>query len=408
MTDGGDSGSGREHTKTPFAPPDGHSDRGPWHHSAVPRSPTRLLRLAAGTVRRVVVDPTAYLPDPGRPPTAHPRVGLVGFFGWGNYGDELFLEAFASALEPAVEIQSLIGPDWIRRPSLRRGVLDSDVVVIGAGDLLRPWATTRYWRPVLLQRPVFVAGLGVPGWGGVNPEVVADLRRFFGHPNVRGIATRDEGSAAWIRDNLSPRVPVRVTTDLVCSLDLPPAQPPAGPPIFGVAVRRRETPDDLSQVRRLCERAISMGYRLRRIILATGRVREHDVEATAGLGFEDTELITSDDLDDISRAIGECSVFATMKFHGVVVATMYGVPPIAMMPTTKTRNFMAFIERPELLTHFSAEDLPEHLQPEMPRIADDVRVRLRSGAADYLRDLRADVLATAARGVGPAASGQRR
>ena len=374
----------------------------------MPPSPVARLQRAAGTVRRLIADPSSYLTDPGRPPTDRPRVGLVGFYGWGNFGDELFLEAFTSGLGPDVEIRSLLGPDSVPRPSVRRGVLDSDVIVIGAGDLLRPWEMTRYWRPVLLRRPVFIAGLGVPMWGGTTPAVVAELRRFFGHRNIRGIATRDEGSADWIRDNLAPRVPVRVTTDLVCSLDLPAVDRPAGPPIFGVAVRRRDTPDDLTQVRRLCERAISMGYRLRRIILATGRVRQDDVEATAGLGFEDTELISSDDLDDISRAIGECSVFATMKFHGVVVSTMYGVPPIAMMPTTKTRNFMAFIGRPELLTQFSAEDLPDHLQADMPPITEDVRQRLRSGATEYLRDLRADVLATAAHGYGAAASGQRR
>jgi len=267
---------------------------------------------------------------------------------------------------------------------------------------------TRYWKPILLSRPVFVAGLGVPTWGGTEPDVVDRLRQFFGHRNLRAIATRDEGSAAWIRDNLDPKVPVRVTPDLVCSLALPPVQRPAGPPIFGVAVRRRQTPDDLTQVRRLCERAISMGYRLRRIILATGHVREQDVEATAGLGFEDTELISSNDLDEISRAIGECGVMASMKFHGVVVATMYGVTPIAMMPTRKTRNFIAEIGRPELLTHFADEDLPERLLREMPPIPQGVRDRLRIGATAYLRDLRADILATAAGGYPPAGSAQGR
>lgn len=373
----------------------------------MPRSPVRLIRRAAGVVGRVLADPKSYLPDRGRPSTDHPRVGLVGFYGWGNYGDELFLETLTSSFGPKVDIQSLIGPTWAHPPPLRAGVLGSDVIVIGGGDLLRPWAMTRYWRPILLSRPVFVAGLGVPTWGGTNPDVVEELGRFFRHRNLRGIAARDVGGAAWIRDNLHPKVPVRVTPDLVCSLDLPTVQRPAGPPIFGVAVRQRETPDDLTHVRRLCEKAVSMGYRLRRIVLATGPVRERDVEATAGLGFEDTELISSDDLDDISRAIGECTVMATMKFHGVVVATMYGVTPIAMMPTAKTRNFIADIGRPELLTHFEAEDLPDHLLPEMPPIAQRVRDRLRKGAAEYLRDLRADVLATAARGYGPAGSGQR-
>jgi polysaccharide pyruvyl transferase WcaK-like protein len=374
----------------------------------VPTSPVRLLRRGVGLAGRVLADPSAYLPDPGRPPTDHPAVGLVGFYGYGNYGDELFLRAFRGGLDPSVDIQPLLGPPAARLPSLRRGVLGSDVIVIGGGDLLWPWARTRYWRPVLLNRPVFVAGVGVPSWGGTTPEVVDGLRTFFGHPNLRGIATRDEGSAKWIRQNLEPKVPVRVTPDLVCSLDLPAAQRPAGPPIFGVAVRRRDKPDDLTQVRRLCEKAISMGYRLRRIILATGQVRERDIEATAGLGFEDTELISSDDLDEISRAIGECAVMATMKFHGVVVATMYGVTPIAMMPTTKTRNFIADIGRPELLTQFAAEDLADHLTPEMAPIAQGVRDRLKAGATQYLRDLRSDIVATAADGYDPSASAQRR
>lgn len=365
-----------------------------------------MIRRTPRVVRRVLADPTAYLRDPGRRPTDHPRVGLVGFYGWGNFGDELFLDALTASLGPTVEITPLLGPRWVQRPTLRRAVHGSDVVVIGGGDLLRPWAKTQYWRPVLLDRPVFVAGLGVPMWGGTNPDVIEGQRKFFRHPNLRGIAARDEGSAAWIRDNLQPKVPVRVTPDLVCSLDLPPVQRPDGPPIFGVAVRRRDRPDDLTHVKRLCERARSMGYRLRRIILATGRVREHDIEATARLGFDDTELVSSDDLGDISRAIGECSVFATMKFHGVVVATMYGVTPIAMMPTTKTRNFIADVGRPDLLSNFNAEDLPDHLKPEMQPIAQSVRERLHDGAAAYLRDLRADVLATAARGYDPGSSRQ--
>jgi hypothetical protein len=86
--------------------------------------------------------------------------------------------------------------------------------------------------------------------------------------------------------------------------------------VFGVAVRSRSEPDDLTHVRRLCDRAVELGFRVRRIVLATGRVRERDLEATARLGLDATELVSSDDLDDISRAIGECTAFASMKFQG--------------------------------------------------------------------------------------------
>ena len=356
----------------------------------------------------MIADPSSYLGDPGRAPTDHPVAGLVGFYGWGNYGDELFLEAFRSYLEPTVRMEPLVGPDWVPRPALRRGVLNSDVVVIGAGDLLRPWVKNRYWKPVSLNRPVFIAGIGVPSWGGTSDAIVDELRRFFGHPNVRAIGVRDAGSGEWIREHLVPSVPVRVAPDLVCALDLPAVERPVDPPIFGVAVRQRETPDDLSEVRRLCQRALSLGYRLRRIVLATGRVRENDLVATASLGFEDAELISSDDLSVITKAIGECTVFATMKFHGVVVATMSGTIPIAMMPTTKTRNFLTDIGRTDLLSYFGHADLADHLQPDMAPIAPETPARLHAGAVAYLNDLRSDIAAVAADGYGRAGSARRR
>lgn len=360
---------------------------------------SRLTGLLEG-----LADPLAFLPDGGRPPTAHPTVGVVGFFGWGNYGDELFLETFRQRLGGAMTLVDLIGRSAApERGSLRRRVLETDAVLIGGGDIVVPWTKTRYWRRAFLRRPVFVAGVGVPTWRQPTAEGIASLRAFLGHPNVRSIGARDEPSADWIRANLAPSAPVLVSPDLVCGLDLPPVERPADPPIFGVAVRRRETPDDLRQVRRLCEKAQRLGYRLRRIVLATGPTRRDDTEATAALGFEETELVSTDDLDTISRSIGECSAFATMKFHGVVVATMYGVPTLALMPTAKTRRFLADIGRSELLTQFAADDLPDRLTADLTPIDPAVGARLRNDAIGYLDGLRTEILSTAASGFGRAA-----
>jgi polysaccharide pyruvyl transferase WcaK-like protein len=240
---------------------------------------------------------------------------------------------------------------------------------------------------------VFVAGVGVPSWKQPVPHVVERLRGFFQHPSVKCIGSRDPESTAWITANLEPTAPVVTAPDLVCALTLPAVERPAGAPIFGVAVRSRNQPDDLSRVRELCERATALGYRVRRIVLATRAVRARDEEATLGLDLPDTELVATDDLDAIGRAIGECTAFATMKFHGVVVGTMYGVPSIALMPTTKTRNFLRGIGRTDLLAAYSNPELPAFLRDEMTPIAPDTIARLRSDAVAHLGDLRARIAA---------------
>jgi polysaccharide pyruvyl transferase WcaK-like protein len=356
-------------------------------------APVRFAgRVGRTIVRRVTrIDPLAYLPAWPRRPGARPVVGVVGFYGHGNYGDELFLEVFREHLGADFELRSLLDPATSKSIAQRlgSGIRAADAILIGGGDILVPWAThSRYWERTYLRRPVFVAGIGVPTWREPMPHVVEQLRSFFGHPSVRFIGTRDPESSAWVELHLRPTAPIATSPDLVCGLTLPAVERPAGQPIFGVAVRSRKQPDDLTQVRRLCERAVELGYRVRRIVLATGAVRARDEVATIGLDLPDTELVSSDDLDVISRAIGECSALASMKFHGVVAATMYGVPAIATMPTSKTRNFMRRIGRPDLLSAYSNPELPSFLVPDIAPIAADTIAELRAGAVAHLADLR--------------------
>jgi polysaccharide pyruvyl transferase WcaK-like protein len=354
------------------------------------------LRSAIGVSRTVYrgvtrLDPLAYVPRRAPQPGARPVVGVVGYYGHGNYGDELFLETFRQHLGADVELRTILDPTRPRSIADRLGarIRDADAILVGGGDIVVPWSSaSRYWERAYLRRPVFVAGVGVPTWDRPVPRVVGRMRSFFGHRSVRFVGVRDPESAAWVERNLRPVVPIRIAPDLVCGLTLPPVERPAGQPIFGVAVRSRSEPDDLTQVRRLCERAIELGYRVRRIVLATGRVRARDEVATEGLDLPGTELVASDDLDAISRAIGECTAISSMKFHGVVVATMYGVPAIATMPTTKTRTFLRGIGRADLLSHYGSPDLPAVLVPELAPIAAETRAALRDGAVTHLAELR--------------------
>jgi polysaccharide pyruvyl transferase WcaK-like protein len=314
-----------------------------------------------------------------------PVIGLVGFFGWGNYGDELFVDVWRQYLEPHFEVRVL--PDMQTQPYFSNGITAAvesvDAIVIGGGDLVVPWNLSKlYWQKMFLAKPVFIGGVGVPRWGDNVDWIVRAMREFFQHPNVKYVYARDPQSHEWITKYLEPTAPVTHAPDLVCALDLPPVTKPQQP-VFGYTTRyldpaRHQNRDaDYEQIHVAAKRMMGLGYRVRHIILGMGEVGIRDREDAKRMLLPDEEIVYSENIEDLSRAIGECTVFASMKFHGTVVATMYGVPSVVMMPTTKSRNFMKRIDREDLLSHYSNEALADAVAAPPAPISDEAVAMLR-------------------------------
>lgn len=316
--------------------------------------------------------------------TQRPRVGVVGFFGWGNFGDELFLRAHQTFLGARFEVTLL--HDMLQKPYFSRPpqdvVEDVDAVVIGGGDLVIPWQLSDlYWERSFLERPVFFVGLGVPRWGGYSRDVVGRMREFVQHENVCFIGARDPESRDWIAKHLQPRVPVHFGPDLVCALDFPAVEEPTTEPVLGVVTRkRRGEPDNYEWLVRLCERAEDNGYRIRHLVLGTGEVGAGDESVASELSTPRKTLVRSEDLMELCTEIGRCTVLASMKFHGTVVAAMYGVPSLVLSATDKSRNFLRMIERPELLSGLNDPRLPDRFSPYMARIPMHTRRWLKEEA----------------------------
>ncbi|HUP54072.1 MAG TPA: hypothetical protein VM408_01090, partial [Methylomirabilota bacterium] len=150
--------------------------------------------------------------------------------------------------------------------------------------------------------------------------------------------------------------------------------------------------DDYTAVRALAARGLELGYRLRTIVLSTGAVRARDEQALDELGLENVERIASDDLGELTRAIGECTMLASHKFHGTVVAVSYGIPSISMSTTDKNRNLLSRLGRPDLLCAFDDPSLPERIALPPAPIDLSVRDQMARQATASLAELRDRIL----------------
>ncbi|XOT95773.1 polysaccharide pyruvyl transferase family protein, partial [Alcaligenes pakistanensis] len=157
---------------------------------------------------------------------------------------------------------------------------------------------------------------------------------------------------------------------------------------FGIITRdRKGTPDNLEQVHKLAERAVSQGFVIKHIILGTGNVGERDFARAEDLKVEGKEIVYTESLDVLCQEISTCKIIASMKFHGTVVALNYGIPSIVLSATDKSRNLMRMIERQELLSSLNDESLADRVTPFVPVIPWTSVRMLRQRAENTMKNL---------------------
>lgn len=319
------------------------------------------------------------------------RIAMVGYFGWGNFGDELFLEAHKQHLGKDYEL--VVANDLLVAPYFSKPVAELvdefDGVLIGGGDLLNPLRVSDlYWDKAWLNKPTFIYGLGVPRASFRRENVIERYKSFVQHENCKLIVARDVESYEWIKENLEPGDKLKWYPDPVCALDRPAAIPPKEKTLGVVMREHRSLDPDMSHVRKLIDEAKNMGYKIKHLVLATKTLGEGDLKRAQLVAEEDEEIIHSNSLAELCAAISSVSALATIKFHGLVVATMYGVPAIAMSVTPKNRNFLRMIERQEMLVSYTDSNLHKHLSNYPARIHQRVRGGLYREAREGYRVLK--------------------
>lgn len=319
-------------------------------------------------------------------------IGIVGYYGWGNYGDELFAETFRQSLSPH---KVLVLPQTTQHPyyidPVRNLLKKVDVVVVGGGDLVIPWHySDLYWHPAYLEKPVFVFGVGVPQWGGYDPGVVGRLRTFFKHPNIKSVVARDPRSKQWIVDNLGFDRNLSWCPDVVCSLDFQ-AKPALSLGRIFTLVTRAQGENWAGHEADVCRWAAKNGYHVRQLILAAGRTAADDLAEAAGLLYAPREIVVRGTTQELTDELLRSSLVASMKFHGCVVAMMAGIPAVSLSTADKFSTFYSMLGREDLVTtvvdprKFKALDRAHEMAP--PTEIAALRKKAREGLLGLAREI---------------------
>lgn len=302
-----------------------------------------------------------------------PQVGLIGYYGFGNYGDELFRTCFETGL-PDVRLHVL--NDLPRRPFIlgdRRARVDPlDAVLIGGGDLIiAGYWPDPYFDEAYLRKPVFIHGVGVPRWLGGDPRVIGRLRDFMQHANVRHINVRDVESRDWIETYLKPRCPVEVSSDIVCGLDLPEvSSTEGGAPTLALITRRIKVDNEtFAGMRGLVRAAQSEGFFVRLVIAGAGMIGDDDLSDALTRELRCDEIVPTANVEEATAAIVSADVVASMKFHGCVVGLMAGKPTFGLVNSNKFENLYRALGLEHMTASFTDPEVAAIL--DRPRVAVD-------------------------------------
>ncbi|BCW85362.1 hypothetical protein NicSoilE8_30350 [Arthrobacter sp. NicSoilE8] len=318
------------------------------------------------------------------------RIGLVGFFGWGNYGDELFHRIWERSVGQFHEtkvMHDLLQQPYFTRPAAEV-VREIDAVVIGGGDLVIPnKISPLYWNRAWLEVPVYISGVGVPTWVKHEaPDVMERMRSFFQHPNVKYISARDIESAEWIRHKLQPTVPVFHHADLAFGSLYPPARKFEKPTV-GISLRTHRADSDPTVLLDACRQLQQQGYDVLNIVMGTGKTRAADLAVAEAFPLENQIIFESEDIDEISSTIGGLDLLISNKFHGTVVATTYGVSSVVLSSTSKSKNIYKRLGRTPLLSSATDENLMDKIRLARMPLSDDAVKTLRLEAFEGVHNV---------------------
>lgn len=254
------------------------------------------------------------------------KVGLVGYFGYGNYGDEIFLELWKD-LFGKKNVQVIFPNDSLE------GI---DKIVIGGGDLIHPtFVNNNYFREEFFQKDVYIYGVSVPlQIKGKDPVAIEKYKQLFSR--AKYLSVRDGASAKWLSTN-QIYSDIKVVEDMAWCFE-PNVNMPKTPHIAGITYRHCQIP--VEEMMMKCWYLYDRGYKHFLLIpLQEGyySTREYSMVLKERLKTI-TPYVNITPLSDIEHKfayINSVGLFITTAFHGLITALSGGTKVMSILDDSK-------------------------------------------------------------------------
>jgi polysaccharide pyruvyl transferase WcaK-like protein len=317
------------------------------------------------------------------------KIGLVGYYGWGNYGDELFLKSFQKNF---TNHQIILFHDGNESKFLDNSdeLIDSvDCIVIGGGDLLIPWYRSwLYWDERYLQKPIYIYGIGVPTWGECKQDILDFYAYFLNHKNIYLISCRDQESVEWIHKNLHVNYSkLNFFADIVLSNQ---TKYSLASKTVGLILRLQPSYDK-DNIYMLINTILKAGYGVRLIFLGTHSTLKDDWKLLREFEFYDIDIdiVMRDSFDKLTEEIASCSYIISQKFHGCIMAYVCKKPFITLSTADKFVSFCKSIDAEKYISWDGDPDLCNKFKKLISTEFDfSLHRKLHKNAKDGLRTLR--------------------
>jgi len=261
-----------------------------------------------------------------------------------------------------------------RLRAMLRGILWSDVVIVGGGELAQDVSSLLYTPfnllplrlAALLRKKTYAWSVGIGQGNELARWTPGTLRKWLGR--CRGVTVRDKPSLDTLIDlGLSPSR-VRLSSDSTFTLAGEFGPGPVESDLLGFAPRNvsnrqrkllpletrrklgmyREPDVSDSRLRwaKLLDRHLRrFGGRLRMFPFHSGSLSNSDDSECREIASlmkhgDRIEFVSTGDVHEFMKRISECRVFLTVPLHGSILSVVTGAVPVALPYASKGFRFM--------------------------------------------------------------------